>query len=156
MSTTLSSPDTDVPTLSAHQRGARDLDHTLGSFATVPPASRGRVWHHGGPTPRHTGDLTTDLAASLFLSLFVTPVGAARAEVALTDLADAVDGTGPRGIRAAGRGGEALVRRWERAGLVGPVGETDTRVCLLPRGTALLNGPFRWDRLTRALRRHLS
>ena len=149
MSTTLRS------SLASQNQGTPALDHTLGSSGAH-LTERTRTWRNATTHPRHSGDLTTDLAASLFLSLFVTPVGSARAEVTLAELAGAVQSTGPRGIRAAGHGGEALLRRWERAGLIAPVASDAEGARLLPRGVALLNGPFRWDRLTRALRRHLS
>lgn len=152
MSTRFSSPGTDSQVLTSH-RDARGPDHIS---CTAPSTEGTRTWRIADTRDAGdgAGDLTTDLAASLYLSLFLTPVGSARATVTLTDLAGAVRGTGPRGVRAAGHGGEALLRRWERAGLVGPVLEDDPCVTLLPRGAALLNGPFRWDRLTRALRRH--
>lgn len=100
-------------------------------------------------------DLVTDLAASLFLSLFVNNVGAARPHVPVVDLHSVVASTGPRGVRAAGQDGAVLLSRWEQAGLIDPVSEAEATITLRPRGIALLAGPFRWDRLTRALSRHV-
>lgn len=101
-------------------------------------------------------DLVTDLAASMFLSLFSTPLGGVRDGVERCELQAAVAGTGAKGVRAAGAGGAALICAWERAGLVAVPDTTRTpgssSIRLLPRGQALAAGPFRWDRLNRALR----
>lgn len=97
--------------------------------------------------------LAADLAASLFLSLFAVSSGAVRAEIRVSDLLDAIALTGPRGVVTSGHRGVVLVGQWERAGLVHPVSEGAEVIELLPRGTTLLTGPFRWDRLSRVLRR---